>query len=67
MGNHQRHYVSTTKKVLGMKNGNSKEWLTQPTWKTIDERREIKTRYNKIITPPSIPSEGFLQKSSVSD
>ena len=37
-------YCSTAEKVLGFKKNNKKEWLSDDTWKKIEERKEAKKR-----------------------
>ena len=37
-------YVEVAIKVLSHKKKNHKEWLTPETWKTIEERKQLKTK-----------------------
>lgn len=40
----RKAYVESAEEVLGFRKGKSKPWISQQTWKVIDERKEIKTK-----------------------
>ena len=40
----RKAYVESAAEVLGFQKGKSKPWISQQTWKVIDERKEIKKK-----------------------
>ena len=40
----RKAYAESAEEVLGFQKGKSKPWISQQTWKVIDERKEIKTK-----------------------
>ena len=44
----RKAYVESAEEVLGFQKGKSKEWISQQTWKVMDERKEIITKSERI-------------------
>ena len=56
----KKTYVEVATKVLGHKKKNYKEWLTQETWKKIEERKQLKI---KMLSTKSTRLQQQVQKA----